>query len=379
MRGLYVHIPFCRSRCVYCSFYSTVSLSLMERYVSALCSELAVSEPWRTVYIGGGTPSLLPPSLLSRLFRHIDCSSAQEITIECNPDDVTPSFLDTLGSLPVNRVSLGVQSFHDSLLRFSHRRHDSRQAVEAVSLLRSAGITNISIDLIYGFPGETFEEWDSDISSALALGVEHISAYCLSYEQGTPLFHMRRQGRVVEAGEELLRRMYYRLIDRLESSGYEHYEISNFALPGRRSVHNSSYWTNIPYVGIGAAAHSYIDGKYRRWNVANVSKYIRAIESGCPSFEMEELSLAERYNDFVMLSLRTVEGIPLADVSRLFGSSFLTHLLGSARQYLNSGMLIQSPSHLRLSRQALFVSDMITVSLLYVVDDPCSSSKYSYI
>lgn len=363
MRGLYVHIPFCRSRCVYCSFYSTVSLSLMERYVSALCSELAVSEPWRTIYIGGGTPSLLPIPLLSRLFEHIDCSSAAEVTIECNPDDVTPSFAAFLSCLPVNRVSLGVQSFNDSILHFAHRRHDSRQAVEAVSLLRAAGIANISIDLIYGFPGETLDMWDSDLSSALALGVEHVSAYCLSYEQGTPLFHMRCKGRVVEACEELLRLMYYHLINRLESSGFEHYEISNFALPGRRSLHNSSYWTNVPYIGIGAAAHSYIDGKYRRWNVANVSKYIQAIESGNQSFDIEELSLSERYNDFVMLSLRTAEGIPLADVSCLFGSSFLTHLLQSARKYIATDMLVQTPSHLRLSRDALFVSDMITVSL----------------
>ena len=370
MAGLYVHIPFCKSRCIYCAFYSTTSSDMAEKYVSALCRELDMrsdycAPKWQTVYLGGGTPSTLSAQQLQRLFSHIDCSHATEVTIECNPDDVTPAFASLLASLPVNRVSMGAQTFDDSRLRFLRRRHSASDVGRAVNTLRSAGIDNISIDLIYGFPEETLQQWDDDITSALSLDVEHLSAYCLSYEEGTPLHRLLDEGKVNESDDELTRAMYYRLIDRLAAAGYEHYEISNFALPGRRAIHNSNYWNSTPYMGIGAAAHSY-DITSRQWNVSDLSLYIKEVEKGNLPFERENLDITERYNDTVMLSLRTCEGIDLGQLQSRFGTQLHDYLLSQSRQYEESGLLINEEDRLRLSRQGLYVSDMVITDLLKV-------------
>lgn len=370
MAGLYVHIPFCKSRCIYCAFYSTTSSDMAEKYVSALCRELDMrsdycAPKWQTVYLGGGTPSTLSAQQLQRLFSHIDCSHATEVTIECNPDDVTPDFASSLASLPVNRVSMGAQTFDDSRLRFLRRRHSASDVGRAVNTLRSAGIDNISIDLIYGFPEETLSQWDDDITAALSLDVEHLSAYCLSYEEGTPLHRLLDEGKVNESDDELTRAMYYRLIDRLAAAGYEHYEISNFALPGRRAIHNSNYWNSTPYMGIGAAAHSY-DITSRQWNIADIHKYIKEVENGNLPFERENLDITERYNDTVMLSLRTCEGLDLSEVLSRFGSNLHAYLLSQSLQYEESGLLINEEDRLRLSRQGLYVSDMVITDLLKV-------------
>lgn len=370
MAGLYVHIPFCKSRCIYCAFYSTTSSDMAEKYVSALCRELDMrsdycTHEWQTVYLGGGTPSTLSPQQLQRLFEHIDCSHATEVTIECNPDDVTPEFASLLASLPVNRVSMGAQTFDDSRLRFLRRRHSASDVSKAVNTLRQAGINNISIDLIYGFPGETLMQWDDDITAAIALGVEHLSAYCLSYEEGTPLYRLLEEGKVEESDDELTRAMYYRLIDRLAAAGYEHYEISNFALPGRRAIHNSNYWNSTPYMGIGAAAHSY-DITSRQWNIADIHKYIKEVENGNLPFERETLDITERYNDMVMLSLRTCEGIDLGQLQSRIGTELHDYLLSQSRQYEESGLLINEEDRLRLSRDGLYVSDMVITDLLKV-------------
>ena len=370
MAGLYVHIPFCKSRCVYCAFYSTTTSGMAEKYVSALCREMDLrtgycSPEWQTVYIGGGTPSTLPPDQLQRLFSRINCSHATEITIESNPDDVTPAFASLLASLPVNRVSMGAQTFDDSRLRFLRRRHGAADVSRAVDCLRAAGIDNISVDLIYGFPDETLDQWDADITAALSLNVEHLSAYCLSYEEGTPLHRLLTEGKVAESDDELTRCMYYHLIDRLSDAGYEHYEISNFARPGRRSRHNSSYWNSTPYMGIGAAAHSY-DITSRQWNVSDLHIYIKEVEQGNLPFEREILDLTERYNDTVMLSLRTCDGLDLNEVKSRFGTALHSYLLRQARQYEKSGLLVHEHDRLRLSRNGLYVSDMVITDLLKV-------------
>ena len=370
MAGLYVHIPFCKSRCIYCGFYSTTSSGMAEKYVSALCREMDLrsgycDQEWQTVYIGGGTPSTLPPDQLRRLFSHIDCSHATEITIECNPDDVTHDFASLLSSLPVNRVSMGAQTFDDSRLRFLCRRHGAADVKRAVDNLRSVGIDNISVDLIYGFPDETIDQWDADITTALSLDVEHLSAYCLSYEEGTPLHRLLTEGKVAESDDELTRCMYYHLIDRLSDAGYEHYEISNFARPGRRSRHNSSYWNSTPYMGIGAAAHSY-DINSRQWNISDLLIYIKEVEQGNLPFERETLDITERYNDTVMLSLRTLEGIDLPALRSTFGSGLHTYLLRQAIQYEESGLLIHENDRLHLSREGLYVSDMVMSDLMKV-------------
>ena len=370
MQGLYVHVPFCASRCIYCGFYSTTLSRLRPAYVEALLKELSLRqdfarEPWHTIYIGGGTPSQLPPDLLQKLFAGIDCSEAVEVTVECNPDDVTPDYAALLASLPINRISMGVQTFNDSRLNFLHRRHNAAEARAAVANLRRAGIGNISIDLMFGFPGETLDDWQTDIDEALSLEVSHISAYSLMYEEGTRLYRMKQDGSVKETGEETSRAMYYALDDRLAAAGYEHYEISNYALPGHRALHNSGYWRGVPYMGIGAAAHSYT-GDRRSWNIADVERYIEAIDRGILPSEAEVLDTDTRYNDTVMLALRTAEGINLDRLEHDFGKPRLDYCLANAARYITDGLLLCEDNRLRLTRNGLFVSDMVMSDLMKV-------------
>lgn len=368
MAGIYIHIPFCRSRCLYCGFYSTTQLALRQRYVDAVCLEMQLrgdylDEAVRTIYIGGGTPSQLEPQQLEQLFEALSAvcapALADEVTMECNPDDVTPAFAEALRHLPVNRVSMGAQTFSDERLRFLRRRHTAGQTAEAVGLLRKAGMGNISMDLMYGFPGETLADWHGDIDAALALQVEHLSAYALMYEEGTPLYGLLEQGQVEEADEELSRRMYYDLKDRLTAAGFEHYEISNFARRGRRSLHNSSYWNGTPYLGLGAAAHSY-NGHSRQWNVSDVEAYIEGINKGGVFFNGEELDATTRYNEAVMTALRTCEGLSLDSLT----DSQRSYCLKNARKYMDDGLLIKERGRLRLSRSGLFVSDMMLADLM---------------
>ena len=403
MAGIYIHIPFCRSRCIYCGFYSTTALELRQRYVDALCREMEIRgtghlisgqspdqgpvPPISTIYLGGGTPSQLTFDQLHQLFIYINkvypLTSKKEITIEVNPDDVTDEYAAALRQLPVNRVSMGIQTFDDQRLRFLHRRHTARQAIETVSILRAAGIRNLSIDLMYGFPGETLSDWQSDIDSALSLNVEHISAYCLMIEEGTPLHRMLKQhngdcplceqrselqGDCPQCvDEETERQMYYTLIDRLTAAGYEHYEISNFARPGFRSRHNSSYWNGTPYIGLGAAAHSY-DIRSRSWNIADVNAYIEGIERGERLFEEELIDDDTRYNDAVTVGLRTCEGIDLNTLPK----KYRDYCMKNARRYLDDGLLelsavgnLTSPT-LHLTRRGLFVSDMVMSDLMMI-------------
>ncbi|QVJ81445.1 oxygen-independent coproporphyrinogen-3 oxidase [Prevotella sp. khp1] len=375
MAGLYVHIPFCSSRCVYCGFYSTTGLALRERYVDALCQEikmrsLPTTPPQKegslgTIYLGGGTPSQLTIPQLRRIFDAIyiynKVENDAEVTIEVNPDDVTPELAAALQQLPINRVSMGAQTFNDERLHFLRRRHSSAQVHQAVATLRQAGFQNISIDLMYGFPNQTLEEWQADIDEALQLNVEHISTYCLMYEEGTPLYRLLEQGKVAEIDEELERKMYFTLINNLESAGYEHYEISNFARPGYRSRHNSSYWKGIPYIGIGAAAHSF-DIQTRSWNVADIQQYITAMEQGERCFEAETLDEDTRYNDAVTVALRTCEGLDLSTLT----DQQRTYCLKNAQRHLEAGLLKLNDQKISLTKEGLFVSDMIMSDLMLV-------------
>ena len=369
MAGIYVHVPFCRSRCIYCGFFSTTRLDMRSRYVKALCREMqlqATAAPAiiNTVYLGGGTPSQLEGeqlrSLFSCLYHTFAIAADAEVTIECNPDDVTPQLADVLERLPVNRVSMGAQTFSDERLRWLRRRHTSKQVGQVVRRLRQAGIGNISIDLMYGFPGQTLDDWHADIDVALSLGVEHLSAYALTIEEGTVLHAMVEEGRVAELSDEVQRQMYYDLKDRLEAQGYEHYELSNFALPGCRSRHNSAYWNHTPYIGLGAGAHSFF-GHRRQWNVADVQAYITSVEKGIVPAEAEELDADTLYNETVMTALRTREGIGLQELL----PHYRAHCLRQARRYLDGGwlMLDDGSQRLRLTREGLFVSDRVMADL----------------
>ncbi|MBP5570324.1 MAG: radical SAM family heme chaperone HemW [Prevotella sp.] len=380
MAGLYIHIPFCESRCIYCGFYSSTLANLKEQYVEAVCKEALPALPnWKglksfneisTVYLGGGTPSQLSPTLLQKLFVAIEnlCGplSHLEVTMECNPDDLTDEYVAAFRNLPVNRISMGAQTFSDERLRFLHRRHTSRQVSEAVERLRSIGIDNISIDLMFGFPGETLEDWEADIRQALALQVEHVSAYSLMFEEGTSLYKLREQSKVKEIDEELSLKMYETLIDRLTSAGYEQYEISNFARPGFHSRHNSSYWDGTPYIGLGAAAHSY-DVDSRWWNISDVREYIRRIQHGeSPIEEREILNTPMRFDDIVMTALRTRRGLCIDHVEKQFGHEMKEYLMANATPHLQANLLTIDNGYLRLTRQGLFVSDNVMADLMYV-------------
>ena len=377
MAGLYIHIPFCASRCIYCGFYSTTSLKWRQRYVDAVCKEMSLPpapsiERGRidTIYLGGGTPSQLTTDQLRQLFLYINkvypltthhSPLTPEITIEMNPDDVTPEYAAVLPQLGINRVSMGAQTFDDERLRFLHRRHTSSQVPQAVKILRDAGIQNISIDLMYGFPNETLKDWERDIDAALALGVEHISAYCLMIEEGTPLWKLTIENGEWRIDEELERQMYEQLIDKLTTAGYEHYEISNFAKPGYRSLHNSSYWQDIPYIGLGAAAHSY-DGKRRSWNVSDIKQYIEDIEQGERPCEHEDIDDDTHYNDRITTALRTSDGLELSTLS----DRHRRFCMKEAQKFIDDGLLRIVDNHLALTRKGLFVSDYIMSSLMMV-------------
>lgn len=367
--GIYIHVPFCQKRCIYCDFYSTTyGLTWKRSYVSALRREMLLrrseidSSRVPSLYIGGGTPSQLPSSLLLEMFQAIKESftlaDEAEVTIEVNPDDVTPHLIKALRQTPVNRISMGVQTFSDSLLRFLNRRHTSAQALQAVQLFREAGYNNISLDLIYGLPGQTFKDWACDVRQLLALDVPHISAYALSYEEGTPLHKMLQENKVSEVSEDLSWQMYDYLIDETAASGFEHYEISNFAKPEMRAKHNSSYWDGSPYLGLGPGAHSYDGDSVRRSNNASVKSYVFSTED--VPHQVEVLSHDEQYNELVMTRLRTVSGLPLS----ILTPEQKSYCLQMAEPHLRCGYLFNENEALRLSRKGIFVSNSIISDLM---------------
>ncbi len=375
MAGLYIHIPFCAKRCLYCDFFSNTEMKYKEPYIDALIRELEMrknyvtDEQFDTIYFGGGTPSQLQADDFDRIFNAIyrlcNVSDNPEITLEANPDDMTPEYVSALRAFPFSRISMGVQSFKEKDLRFLNRRHDSRQAVRAVELCKENAFTNINIDLIYGLPGQTEEEWEANLDKAISLDIPHISAYHLIYEEGTALYRLKEEGKVVSIEEEVSLSLFSILIDRLKAAGYEHYEISNFARPGMISRHNSAYWIGKKYLGLGPSAHSY-NGECREWNVSSLPTYIKGIKSGQPEKEMETLSQNTRYNDFIITGLRTMWGIRLNDIRRLFGDDYLLYFQTQADQYLHSGLLVKNGDTVLLSREGIFISDGIMSDLLRV-------------
>lgn len=375
MAGLYIHVPFCAKRCLYCDFFSNTEMKYKEPYATALIRELEIrkdyigNEPLETIYFGGGTPSQLQATDFERIFdaiqRLFDTSGCKEVTLEANPDDMTPEYVTGLRRFPFNRISMGVQSFKAEDLRFLNRRHDREQALRAVELCKENGLANISIDLIYGLPGQTLKEWESNLDMAIRLDIPHISAYHLIYEEGTALYKLKEAGKISPVEEEVSVSLFTSLIDRLTANGYLHYEISNFARPGMISRHNSSYWTGKKYLGAGPSAHSY-NGESRQWNVSSLPAYIRGIESGSPEIEVEELDINTRYNDFIITGLRTMWGVNLTEIQGQFGNDKLIYCQKQATPYLKQGLLIEKDATLTLSRNGIFISDSIMSDLLWV-------------
>ena len=375
MAGIYIHIPFCKRRCIYCDFFSTTQSEKKAEYVHALVRELEMRKDYvgdeeiETIYLGGGTPSQLSQEELEEIFAYIykvyKVTPDAEITLEANPDDLTPEYVSMLRTLPVNRISMGIQTFQEETLKLLHRRHTAQQAIEVFRRCREAGFQNISIDLMYGLPGETLETWEQDLQQAVDLRPEHISAYHLIYEEGTTLWNLREQNKVEEAEEELSLTLFKTLIERLTKAGYQHYEISNFCLPGLHSRHNSSYWTGKKYLGCGPSAHSF-DGISRQWNVSSLDKYLEGIRSNQLDFELEELDLYTRYNDFVITSIRTCWGMPLAQLRTTYGETLYNYCLRMAKPHIEQGVLEIKEDRLKLTPQGIFISDGIMSDLLWI-------------
>ncbi len=345
----------------------------MEQYVHSLLVEAQLrkneidGEPINTLYLGGGTPSVMPIELLKKLVdglnKCLDLSHVEEFTIEVNPDDVTHEYILSLRHLGVNRVSMGVQSFNDDELRAINRRHTAKQAIDAVRAIKDTGINNVSIDLIYGLPNQTLDTWQDNVEQAIALDVQHISAYCLSYEKGTRLWVMREQGKVSEASDELCVVMHNALVDTLKQAEFEHYEISNFARPGYRSRHNSSYWDFTPYLGLGAAAHSY-DGNTRRYNPSSIKDYIEKLSNGNVAYIEEHLEWQERHNEEVMLRLRTSDGLDISLFKQHYGDNACNTLLHNAQPFIKQDLLRLNNNTLSLSSIGVMMSDNIIRNLM---------------
>ena len=362
MAGIYIHIPFCKSRCRYCDFFSTTQLEKREAYIQAVIQEWqAYQHIWskqeiRTIYLGGGTPSLIPIEslrlLLHSILSSIDTSHVQEITLEANPGDITAEKIRAWRAIGINRQSMGVQSFNDRLLQLVGRRHSAEQAIQAVKTAQTEGICNISIDLMYALPGQTMAEWQADIAQALALHVPHISSYGLIYEEGTPLTQCLEQGKITAIDEENEMQMYDYLVEQLTQHGYEHYEVSNFGLPGQHSKHNSSYWNDTPYLGLGAGAHSY-DGQMRWWNIADIDEYIAQAMSHQLRPEQEVISAEERHMEQVMLGLRTSKGVQCTAVN-----------MDKAQAYIAEGYLRLSGEQVVATTQGYHILNRIIEDLL---------------
>lgn len=370
MAALYIHVPFCKGRCIYCDFYSTTEgAEWKSQYIWAVRQEMRARRDElplarvHSIYIGGGTPSQLSAEQLATLLEEVctlyPVERDAEVTVEANPDDVTEEWLEVMTHTPINRLSMGVQTFDDQLLHLLRRRHTATLALHAVEAATRHGIDNVSIDLIYGLPGQTMQQWQADVRQALDLGVRHLSAYALSYEQGTPLARMLEQGLVSEADEELSLAMYEHLMHEADQAGLVHYEISNFCQPGWHSRHNSTYWQGVPYLGFGPGAHSYDGQRTRRWNDSDLRAYVT---SGglCPPHQQEVLTDGELYDELVMTRLRTQAGLPLS----LLAPADRAYCMAQAEPHLCSGRMQCDGDTLRLTRQGIFTSNDLISDLM---------------
>ena len=361
MAGIYIHIPFCKSRCKYCDFFSTTHLQKQAQYVEALLAEWQMrqhqlSEPIHTIYIGGGTPSTLDTAALARILQAILSSTPdqrpQEITIEANPGDITLEKAQAWRAMGINRLSMGVQSFQDHLLQLIGRRHNANQAIQAVQLAQAAGFDNISIDLMYALPDQTMQMWQQDVQQALSLGVQHISSYGLIYEDGTVLTTLLEHGQIEAVDEDTEMRMYDYLVEKLTANGFVHYEVSNFALKNRHSRHNSSYWNDTPYIGLGAGAHSY-DGQQRQWNISDLDIYIERALAHDLQPEIETLTPEQKHTERIMLGLRTCQGVPKDMIN-----------ISKALPYLQQGLLRENGNNILATTQGYHILNRIIEDLI---------------
>lgn len=373
MAGIYLHIPFCKQACTYCNFHFSTSLQRKEDMIAAIIRETELARdylqgaPLETIYFGGGTPSLLNADELNRLFDALyttfPAGDLKEITLEANPDDLSPQYLKALRSTPVNRFSIGVQSFHESDLRYMHRAHNAQQADYAIKAAQDAGFSNLSIDLIYGTPGLTDAAWRENLAKVQSLAIPHFSAYALTVEDGTALHHAIAKQKTPPVDPQQSAAQFELLMDAAPVMGFEHYEISNFALPGRYAAHNTAYWQGTPYLGLGPSAHSFDGVQQRRWNVANNALYLTSIQQGNIPFEEERLTPVQRLNEYIMTSLRTQWGCGLFKVRNDWDSSYATAILQAAEPFMSAGKVMLKDDFLLLTNYGKLFADGIAGEL----------------
>ena len=381
MAGLYLHIPLCRKLCFYCDFYHIISTGDNSAIIDALKKEAALrkdylgTETVSTIYFGGGTPSVLSIQELGTILDQIDnlfrVEENCEITIELNPDDINPDYLAGLKQHNFNRISLGIQSWRDSDLIKLNRRHDAFQAEKALRETFEAGFENVTIDLIYGIPGMSLREWASILDYTFSFDIKHLSAYHLTFEKETVFGKMLEKELISEVDDEESSALFNMLIEKAESAGFIHYEISNFGKPGYFSIHNSNYWKQVNYLGLGPSAHSF-NGYSRQWNIKDLKGYVKSVNAGRSFFEREDLDLKDRFNEYVMTSLRTMWGIDLEYVERTFnkeGYDYIVNLAGKFRDY---GLLKQDKKNLVLTNQGKMISDNIISEFMIPGDDQLS-------
>ena len=369
MAGIYIHIPFCKQACYYCNFHFSTSLRYKNDLAAALLKEIELQKKYlenesiETIYFGGGTPSLLEiediKSQIEKIKSLFPVSENAEVTLEANPDDITEEKLISWKEIGINRLSIGIQSFYDDDLKWMNRAHNSKQAMDNL-LLAKKYFNNITIDLIYGIPQLTNERWKQNVETAISFNIPHLSCYALTVEQKTPLFKMIREHQSEDVNPDKQSEQFLLLMHWLEEAGYEHYEISNFAKPGFRSQHNSSYWQGKKYLGLGPSAHSFNE-KSRQWNISNNSIYIDSINNGIIPFEKEELNNTQRLNEYIMTSLRTMEGLDLNKVDR----STSDKLQAASKKYIDSGLMKLTDEHLRLTNEGKLLADGIAAALFF--------------
>jgi len=373
MSGIYIHIPFCKQACHYCDFHFSTSTKKKSELVEMLCKELKlrkdeIGQTIQTIYFGGGTPSLLNSEELNLIFKAIfdnfEVSESAEITLEANPDDLSEEVIKMLNESPVNRLSIGVQSFFEKDLKLMNRAHNAEEALKSLQLAKQY-FDNISIDLIYGIPGQSNEQWIENLNTALELDIPHISSYALTVEPKTALEKFIEKGKVKPVADEQYREQFDILVETLTSNGFEHYEFSNYGKPGYHSQNNMAYWLGKPYLGIGPSAHGF-DGKTRNWNISNNNLYIKAIEAGNIPQQSEELSRTDSYNEFVMTRLRTKFGVSTDDIQQKFGEKYRSHFLKESEKFLKDGLMEEKNDTFHITSKGKFLSDGIAAELFYI-------------
>ena len=375
MSGLYFHIPFCKTRCNYCDFYKSTNLSYIPSIVQALKEEMKFRKDFiddkniKTIYFGGGTPSLLSISEIELLIKEVSLIFQvyphSEITLEANPDDLSPEYLYMLKKIGINRLSIGIQSFSDTDLKLMGRRHNSFQSINAIKDAQKAGFDNISIDLIYGIPGMTIQQWQENLHTVFDLDIQHLSAYHLTYHEGTLFYDKLQKGIIQEIEEEESILQFEELIQCAEKNHFVHYEISNFACKGFYSQHNSSYWNQTEYLGLGPSAHSY-NHNIRYWNVSDINQYLESVKQGKNSGEGEKLTLNDKFNDYIITGLRRNQGIDIQYIKMEFGNKYFNEVERVTEKNILKGNVIREKDRIRIVTAGLFISDQIISDYLYL-------------